>query len=131
MNAEHGRKVWFFPDGELPVRDPDPPFESKAEAYGHESLVILNPTDTGSDICLTFYFPAAEPVEVDGLLVAPRRVRCFRMDETVGPGLYRVPAGQYALRVVSSVPVIAQIGRMDVRQANLAYYTTMGFPGGW
>jgi hypothetical protein len=130
MSAEHGRKVWFFPDGELPARDPDPPFAPKAEAYGHESLVILNPTDRDAAIRLTFYFPAEEPVMVDGLSVAACRVRCYRMDEPVGPGLYRVPAGQYALRLESSAPVIAQIGRMDVRQANLAYYTTMGFPGG-
>jgi hypothetical protein len=33
-----------------------------------------------------------------------------------------------ALLVESEQPVIAQIGRMDVRQPNLAYYTVMGFP---
>ncbi len=61
--------------------------------------------------------------------VEGERVRCIRMDEPVGEQAYRVPFGQYALLLESSTPVVAQLGRMDVRQANLAYYTVMGYPG--
>ncbi|MGD9519572.1 MAG: sensory rhodopsin transducer [Armatimonadota bacterium] len=38
-----------------------------------------------------------------------------------------MPFGQYSLRLQSNVPVVAQIGRADVRQPNLAYYTVMGY----
>jgi len=48
------------------------------------------------------------------------------MDQPIGS--FRTPFGQYALKVQSTVPVICQIGRADVRQPNLAYYTVMGFP---
>ena len=34
---------------------------------------------------------------------------------------------QYALRVVSDHKVIAQFGRLDASQPNLAYYCTMGY----
>jgi hypothetical protein len=34
---------------------------------------------------------------------------------------------QYALRVDADQPVVAQYGRLDARQANLAYYTVMGY----
>jgi hypothetical protein len=33
---------------------------------------------------------------------------------------------QYAVRLESDVPVVVQYGRLDSRQSNLAYYTTMG-----
>ena len=33
------------------------------------------------------------------------------------------------MKVESSEPVICQIGRMDVQQPNLAYYTVMGYTG--
>ena len=46
------------------------------------------------------------------------------MDQPIGE--YRLPFGQYAMKVQSTEPVICQIGRADVRQANLAYYTVMG-----
>jgi len=34
---------------------------------------------------------------------------------------------QHALRIVSDRKVIIQFGRLDATQANLAYYTTMGY----
>ena len=34
---------------------------------------------------------------------------------------------ELALVVKSEQPVVAQIGRMDVSQPNLAYYTVMGY----
>lgn len=55
------------------------------------------------------------------------RVKCFRIDKGIGADQYKIPFGQYALRLRSSVPIVAQLGRADVRQPNLAYYTTMGY----
>jgi hypothetical protein len=53
-------------------------------------------------------------------------VRCIRTNEPIDG--YQIPRGQYALRLESSVPIVCQIGRLDVRQPNLAYYTVMGHP---
>lgn len=122
MANGHGRKVWIFPDGDLPpAGDPDLPLE------GHESLIVLNTGDEDAQIEMDVYFTDREP-EVGLRLVAPaRRVTCFRMDKPVGDRQFQVPFGQYALRLRSDVPIVAQIGRADVRQPNLAYYTTMGY----
>jgi len=49
------------------------------------------------------------------------------MGKPVGERRFRVLLGQYALRLRSDVPTVVQLGRADVRQANLAYYTTMGY----
>ena len=117
----HGHRVWFFPDGDLP---PD----GNVEPKGHESLLILNPNDCDAKVYITVYFEDAEPVSLKPQAVCSQRVRCFRLDKPVGG--YRIPFGQYALKIESTTPVICQIGRMDVRQPNLAYYTVMGFPCG-
>ncbi len=122
MANGHGRKVWIFPDGDLPpAGDPNLPLE------GHESLIVLNTGDEDAQIEMDVYFTDREP-EVGLRLVAPaRRVTCFRMDKPVGDRQFQVPFGQYALRLRSDVPIVVQIGSADVRQPNLAYYTTMGY----
>ena len=115
-----GRSVWFFPDGDIPQ-------PGDGELRGHESLVMLNPNDTDAQVTITVYYTDREPDTLTPQLVAARRVRCIRTDEPIDG--YQVPFGQYALKLESTTPIIAQIGRMDVSQPNLAYYTVMGHPG--
>jgi hypothetical protein len=115
-----GRKVWFFPDGDLPQPGDGP-------LKGHESLILLNPNDGDAQVTITVYYPDREPEQPPPQVVGARRVQCFRMNEGVGG--YKLPFGQYALKVASTVPLVCQIGRMDVTQPNLAYYTVMGYPG--
>jgi hypothetical protein len=117
----NGSKVWCFPDGDLP-----PPGDM--EPKGHESLMILNLKGGAARIRITVYYEERPPDVVDAGLIAGERVRCIRLDRPIGKTGFRILYGQYALRVDASRPVICQIGRMDVRQPNLAYYTVMGFP---
>lgn len=117
-----GKLTWVFPDGDLPTAgDPDLPLE------GHESLIVLNTGDADAEIQLDVYFSDREPEAGIKLLAPARRVTCFRMDKPVGDRQFEVPFGQYALRLRSSTPIIVQLGRADVRQPNLAYYTTIGY----
>jgi len=117
----YGHRVWFFPDGDLPPA-------GNGDFKGHESLVILNPNEIDAQVQLTVYYPDREPGRPPVQIVQARRVRCIRTDEPIGD--YQIPFGQYALKLESTMPIVAQIGRADVRQPNLAYYTVMGFPGG-
>ncbi len=122
MNAGDGHKTWIFPDGDLPPEGaPDLPLEA------HESLIVLNTGDTDADVEIDVYFEDREPEASLKVSVPARRVKCFRLDTPLGDRTFKIPMGQYALRLRSSVNVIAQIGRADVRQPNLSYYTTMGF----
>ena len=116
-----GRTTWAFPDGDLPA-------PGEKEPYGHESLVLFNPNARPAKVQIAVYFDNRDPER--GLLVAvdAERVRCVRLDQPLGEREFRIPYGQYALLVESDEPIVAQIGRMDVRQPNLAYYTVMGFP---
>jgi hypothetical protein len=116
-----GARTWFFPDGYLPEKT-----GGKFEA--HESLMILNVTESDADILLSVYFEDRRPVRDISLSVPAERIRSFRLDRSgeIG-GCVIPPLTQYALRVLSSVPVICQFGRLDTSQANLSYYGSDGF----
>lgn len=122
MSRRDGCCVWIFPDGDLPPRG-----EPGLALEGHESLVVLNTGDEDAEIELDLYFSEREPETGIRLMAPARRVTCFRLDRPVGNRQFVIPFGQYALRLRASRPVVAQIGRADVRQPNLAYYTTLGF----
>jgi hypothetical protein len=115
-----GKRIWVFPDGDLPQ-------SGIKEPFGHESLVILNINDKDTKVEFDIYFDKAGPVKNITSVIHAERVRCFRLDKPIGEQNYQIPFGQYALIVRSELPVVAQIGRMDVTQPNLAYYTTMGY----
>ena len=122
MNAGNGHRIWIFPDGDLPpAGDPDLPLE------GHESLIVLNTGDEEAHIEIDVFFEDREPEEGLKVTVPARRVKCFRIDKPLGDRGFQVPFGQYALRLRSDVNIVAQLGRADVRQPNLAYYTILGF----
>jgi len=124
-----GQCRWVFPDGDLPPRDPYNPALKNADTHGHESLVILNAGDKPVRAVLTVYFSDRDPWRVELARIPARRVVCHRTDEPLGEEKRQIPPGQYALVLECDHPVVAQIGRMDIRQSNLAYYTVMGFPG--
>lgn len=118
-----GSKTWFFPDGDRP-----PLGDSLMK--GHESYVILNPNGQDAQVSFTLYFEDEPPVTGIRHTVPAQRVRCFQTHNSGHFGGQELPiAKQYAAKIESDVPVIIQYGRLDARQTNLAYYTTMGFKG--
>ncbi len=117
---DKGKKQWVYPDLELP-----PPGDSPLK--GHESLIILNMNDSDASIIITLYFTDKEPVSLPALTVKARRVRCLRLDKEEEIGIQLPRETQYALRLNANVPVVAQYGRLDTRQQNMAFYTVMGY----
>jgi len=119
----YGKKIWFFPDGDRP------PFGESA-LKGHESFVVLNPNTVDAHLKFTIYFEDKDPIKEIKIEVGGERVRCFQTHNPDHFGDHILPvATQYAAKIESDVPVIVQYGRLDERQVNLAYYTTMGYPG--
>lgn len=116
-----GKKVWYFPDAEMPP-------EGDYPIKGHESIIILNPNNQEARIKMTLYFTDREPIENICFSVLPRRVRCIRTNNKEELCGVEIPVEtQYAIKIESDVPVIAQYGRLDTRQSNMAFYTTLGF----
>ena len=116
-----GKKNWIIPDCELPP-------EGEGVLKGHESVIVVNDTKKTAHIKVTLYFSDKECYKGIEWTVAPESVRCFRMNNLDDMCGYEVEREtQYAMKLESSCEIVVQYGRLDNRQTNLAYYTTLGF----
>ena len=116
-----GKKNWIIPDCELPPA-------GEGELKGHESVIVVNDSKKTAQIKVTLFFTDKAPYEEISWTVEPGRVRCFRMNNPEDMSGYVVPLEtQYAMKLESSEKIVVQYGRLDNRQTNLAYYTTLGF----
>ena len=114
----YGKKVWIFPDAELPPVGENP-------IPGHESVIITNVTDTDAEIKITLLYTDKDPVSFTTEVKA-KRVRCLRTNREEDFGEYTAEFDrQYAIMLESSVPVVAQYGRAEPRVVN--FYTTPGY----
>ncbi|MBE6570433.1 MAG: hypothetical protein E7658_09500 [Ruminococcaceae bacterium] len=116
-----GKKQWIIPDCELPP-------EGEGEMKGHESVIVVNDSDTDAVIRVKLYFTDRDSYKEIEWHVGSDRVRCFRMNNPEDMCGFIVPLEtQYAMKLSSNVPIVVQYGRLDNRQVNLAYYTTLGY----
>ena len=116
-----GKKRWIIPDCELPPA-------GEGELKGHESVIIVNDNDTDVTIDVTLFFTDIPAYEGIRWTVKAKSVRCFRMNNTEDMCGFVVPLEtQYAMKLEASGNIVLQYGRLDNRQTNLAYYTTLGF----
>jgi hypothetical protein len=119
---EIGKRNWVFCDGYLPPHGDDPAFQ------GHEALMMTNLNEEKAEIELTFIFEDREPESGIKLTLEGMRTTSLRLDKPLGErGLMLGESVQYTVWVKSSVPICACFGRLDVRQANMAYYSVEGY----
>mgnify|MGYP003292910365 FL=1 len=116
---EYGKKVWIFPDAELPPVGVN-------LIPGHESIIITNTADRDAHVRITLFYADKEPINDILITVGARRVRCLRTNEEKDFGAYTAKfEEQYAIMLESDVPVVAQYGRAEPR--TVAFYTTPGY----
>lgn len=116
-----GKKIWIIPDCELPM-------EGEGVLKGHESVIVVNDSDVDAEISVKLFFTDKDSYNEIKWHVKQGRVRCFRMNNLDDMCGYKVPFDtQYAMKLTSNCNIVVQYGRLDNRQTNLAYYTTLGF----
>lgn len=116
-----GKKMWIIPDCELPE-------EGEGILKGHESVIVVNDNDFDVKINVTLYFADKDCYEDIVWTVGAKKVRCFRMNNVNDMSGFKVPfETQYAMKLASNGNIVVQYGRLDNRQVNLAYYTTLGY----
>ena len=114
----YGKKVWIFPDAELPPVGENP-------IPGHESIIITNVSDQVANVKFTLLYTDKDPVSFTTQVEA-MRVRCLRTNKECDFGAYTAKFDeQYAIMLESDVPVVAQYGRAEPRVVN--FYTTPGY----
>ena len=116
-----GKKNWIIPDCELPP-------EGEGVLKGHDSVIIVNDSNKPAIIKVKLYFADKECYNGITWTVEPQKVRCFRMNNVEDMCGFVVPMEtQYAMKLESTEPIVVQYGRLDNRQTNLAYYTTLAY----
>ena len=116
-----GKKEWIIPDC-------DRPLEGDGVAQGHESVIIVNDSDVDAKIDVSIYFTDKEPYTGIVWEVGAKRVVCIKTNNIEYMCGFEIPyQTQYAMKVSSNVPIVLQYGRLDAIQANLAFYTTLGY----
>ena len=116
-----GRRTWLIPDCELPK-------EGEGILKGHESVIIVNDNDQDVKVKVTLYFTDMDCYDKIEWVVQAKRVRCFRMNNPEDMCSFEVPfETQYAMKLEADENIVVQYGRLDNRQINLAYYTTLGY----
>lgn len=116
-----GKRNWVIPDCELPP-------EGEGILKGHESVIVVNDEDRPAHIKVTLYFSDRECYTDIRWTVEPKRVRCFRMNNLNDMCGFEIPLEtQYAMKLESDRRIVVQYGRLDNRQTNLAYYTTLAY----
>lgn len=119
--SQVGKKNWIIPDCELPQ-------VGEGVLKGHESVIVVNDTENEALIKVSLFFTDRDCYEGIVWNVGAKRVRCFRMNNKEDMSGFAVPYDtQYAMKLESDRPVVVQYGRLDNRQTNLAYYTTLGY----
>jgi len=117
-----GARVWYFPDGYLPAKKAGEVLEA------HESLMLLNVGGEDAHVVIDIFFSDREPTKGIKVDVPAERIIALRLDQPADLAGKVIPAQtQYALRITSDRRVVAQFGRLDTTQSNLAYYGSDGF----
>ena len=117
-----GMKTWYFPDGYLPKKISEGCMEA------HEALMLFNTQSDPVQVKLDIYYSDKQPDKDIAITVGAERVIALRLDKPSDIGGIQIPSlTQYALRVRANRPIVAQFGRLDTTQANMAYYGCMGY----
>lgn len=117
-----GARTWYFPDGYLPEK------LSQTGMEAHESLMLLNTGASDANVTIDIFFSDRPPLKNIGVSIPAERVIGLRLDQPQDIGGHEIPVlTQYALRVVSDTKIVAQFGRLDTTQENMAYYGAMGY----
>lgn len=118
-----GHKIWAIPEGYIPGRS----VSQAHDLVSHEAACILNASELAAEIEITLFFEDREPAGPYKLSINARRTRHIRFNDFFDPE--PVPRDtSYASLICSSVPIIVQHTRLDLRDPNIALLSTVAFP---
>ncbi len=90
--------------------------------------MLFNANSEPVEVKVDIYYSDKAPDKNIAILVGAERVVALRLDHPADIGGITIPPlTQYALRVRAERPIVAQFGRLDTTQTNMAYYGCMGY----
>lgn len=122
MKNPIGHKRWAIAEGYIPDSSHGP----QPEMLSHETVCLLNTSDSDAHVQITIFFSDHEPVGPYQVTVPARRTKHVRFNDLKDPA--PVPrATDYASIIESDVPIVAQHTRLDSRQDANALLSTIAF----
>ena len=117
-----GATRWAIPEGYIPAgsHGPEPQFTS------HETVCILNTTDSDARVTITIYYSDRDPTGPYCLTVPARRTQHVRFNNLTEPAPIPLDT-DFASVIESDVPIVVQHTRLDSRQAENALLSTIAY----
>lgn len=110
MDTPIGKKRWAIAEGYIPPESHGP----APALTSHETVCLLNASDTDAHVAITVYFSNREPVGPYRINVPARRTLHLRFNDLNDP--QPIPKGtDYASVIESDVPIVVQHTRLDSR----------------
>jgi len=123
MGKAIGAREWVIAEGYIPAESHGP----EPQMTSHETVCLLNCSDTDAHVEITIYYADREPVGPYRLIVSARRTRHVRFNDLCEPEI--IPRDtDYSSLIRSDVPIVAQHTRLDSRQASNALLSTVAYP---
>jgi hypothetical protein len=118
----YGRKLWVVAEGYIPAKSHGP----EPEMTSHESISVLNTSDSEAHLSITIFYTDKNPVGPYQVTVPAKRSKHIRFNDLSDPA--PIPkATEYSSVIESDVPVVVQHTRLDSRQAENALITTIAY----
>jgi hypothetical protein len=125
MKNAIGHKRWAIAEGYIPDSSNGP----EPEMTSHETVCLLNTSDSDAHVEITIFFTDREPVGPYVVGLPARRTKHVRFNDLERPA--PIPrATNYASIIESDVPIVVQHTRLDSRQNANALLSTVAFASG-
>ena len=122
---EIGHRRWAIPEGYIPSGS----VSQDHALVSHEACCLLNAGSEDADVEIMLYFTDREPFGPYKVTLGARRTLHLRFNDLTDPA--PVPRDvSYASVIESSVPIVVQHTRLDLRHPNIALLSTIGYAEG-
>jgi hypothetical protein len=122
MKNAIGHTRWAIAEGYIPDSSKGP----EPEMTSHETVCLLNTSDSAAHVKITIFFTDREPVGPYVVDLPARRTKHVRFNDLNHPA--PIPrATDYASIIESDVPIVVQHTRLDSRQNANALLSTVAF----
>jgi len=123
MSQAVGVTGWVIAEGYIPAESHGP----QPQMTSHETVCILNTSDSDAHVEITIYYSERDPVGPYRVTVPARRTRHVRFNDLKDPE--SIPRDtDFSSVIRSDVPIVAQHTRLDSRQSANALLSTIAYP---
>jgi len=125
--SDIGKKIWIFPDAFLPAKGRPYKISKNEDQFGHESLCMVNSSDTDALLNISFYYEDREPlVNYEHELKAKRSLH-LRLDNIKLNNQKLLREVPYSIILKSNIKIVAQLSRLDTTSDYNSFMTSLGW----